>query len=369
MPTTRGWTLIGLAAGVGVLWWLFGEDELLAASVTALVALVLGALWLSVPSLDVTRLGLPAATPVGSSIRLELHLANTGRLPLPVMLVSDPVTGLGTATASLAGIAPGARSVIPYQLDAHTRGIHRVGPVQATVRDPLGLTERRLTVGTGTVLVVHPRVERLSGLPTEARREQGGRVVRSDPAQRTGTDFYTIREFRHGDDLRMVHWPTSAHRDDLMIRQLETPHSPAAGITLDTRDVAYEDDAAFESAVSGVASIHHHLVDHGFEVTVRIGAETLPVGAPQTAVLGRFASVTRSDASDVRPGPRVRDDLLRVVVTGTLDAPLLELARSHRIVVVSHTSPEIPPGARVLHVTPGGSWAQAWRRISGEMRR
>ena len=52
-------------------------------------------------------------------------------------------------------------------------------------------------------------------------------------SQTGGEDFFTLREYQQGDDLRRVHWPSSAKRDELMIRQLEMPWQSRALVVLD----------------------------------------------------------------------------------------------------------------------------------------
>src|SRR5438046_425881 len=58
-----------------------------------------------------------------------------------------------------------------------------------------------------------------------------------------GEDFYALRAYEMGDDLRRVHWPSTARVDELMIRQNEMPWQGRATVLLDTRAQAHEGDS------------------------------------------------------------------------------------------------------------------------------
>ncbi len=64
-------------------------------------------------------------------------------------------------------------------------------------------------------------------------------TARTRFSQTGGEDFFTLRDYEDGDDLRKVHWPSSAKRDRLMIRQLEMPWQSRALIVLDTEVANY----------------------------------------------------------------------------------------------------------------------------------
>ncbi len=77
------------------------------------------------------------------------------------------------------------------------------------------------------------------------------------------------RGYRRGDDLRRVHWRSTARYGELMVRREEQPQRSRATVLLDTRGVAFEGagpDSAFEWAVSGAASSLVHLLEQGFSV-------------------------------------------------------------------------------------------------------
>jgi len=55
---------------------------------------------------------------------------------------------------------------------------------------------------------------------------------------RVGDDFYALRPYVVGDDMRKVHWPSTARRDELMVRQDELPWQGRVTIPQPLRDYA-----------------------------------------------------------------------------------------------------------------------------------
>jgi uncharacterized protein (DUF58 family) len=151
-----------------------------------------------------------------------------------------------------------------------------------------------------------------------APRQSGGRVVASVepvPARAQaadGEEFLTLRGYEVGDDLRRVHWRSTARVGDLMIRQDEAQWRARAIVVLDTRPDAH-DAASFETAVEATASIVDRLT------RMRRRVEILTSNGQS---LG---------ASSVRSGAAVMD-LLATIEPGGDDrlAGMLAALRAHR---------------------------------------
>src|SRR4029450_12089349 len=112
-----------------------------------------------------------------------------------------------------------------------------------------------------------------------------------------GDEFYTTREYRDGDDLRKVHWRSSAKKGQLMIRQEERPWQARAVIALDLRLAAHRGQGgrgAGERAVSAAASIALRLGRSGYELSLVAddGQAVRPAGMADqaTGVLDFLAS-------------------------------------------------------------------------------
>jgi uncharacterized protein (DUF58 family) len=384
MPTTRGWALLGAGLALIVLWWLLGDEELLLAGVFLILGegAALAYVRLYRPVLRVGRRLGTTTVSSGETVQVTLSLNNPRRRIMRNLSVIDVVEQLGSARFEVSRIAPSETVTATYRVMCRPRGIYQVGPSQAISSDPLGLAE--LPAGHGPIdhLVVYPTVERLNGFPVVRGQDPSMAAARPEHAQRGGEDFYTLREYQRGDDLRRVHWPSSAKMDRLMIRQLETPWQSRALVMLDVRPSVYESDEAFETAVSGAASVVTHLVRSGFEADLWSGDPKALDATRYSAAMERLALV--------QPNPDVNLEAVAahmrqkggggalVIVTGTADRSLVSvqrlLARDYPTTVLlgaSSTTSQTLAGFHRLGVTtvtvpPGSSWAAQWLLSIGD---
>lgn len=380
MPTTRGWALLGAGSAFGVLWWVFGDPELLLVGLFLLVGATAAVLFVRYRSPNIIisrRLGSPAVHD-GDATMITLRIGNQTRRPVSNLRLVDDVERLGVATFEIARLEGGARASASYRVNCSPRGVYRVGPARGSVTDPLGLAELS-TQGTSVDrIVVYPAVERLDGFPIVRGRDPVVHAARPEQNQRGGEDFYTLREYHVGDDLRRVHWPSSAKTDELMIRQMETPWQSRALVLLDVRDTVYESASAFETAVSGAASVINHLVRAGFDADLWAGEANAVDAARYTTAMERLALVQPDPAIDVRAvATRIRHSGgggALVLVTGVPDREMLAvqrlLAHDYRNTILMSVTSTIPQtvigfhraGAVTVVVDPGAKWAPTWMK-------
>ena len=255
MPTRAGWAIAGLGAGTVLLGRLFGWLELFAlgAGLMALVGLAVLLVRARTFTLGVRRTVRPARLHVGESARVELAVANRGRITTPVLTLRDPVAGTVGARVRLAPLPTGKERQAAYRLPTSRRGVLHVGPLEALRSDPLGLARRRLTVSGTVEVIVYPRVDRIS--PPPGGREQPAAVRNRQMVQAARRDsFRGLREYVAGDDLRLVHWRSSARTGELVVRQDEEPRPRATAVVLDLRRTAHA-GLSLERAVSVAASV------------------------------------------------------------------------------------------------------------------
>ncbi|MDQ3661880.1 MAG: DUF58 domain-containing protein [Actinomycetota bacterium] len=262
MPTGRGWVVACTGLVVLLLGVVFGNQPLqqLGFGLMALVGLALLVVRRGRFSLSATRSVSPARARPQQQVAVELVLTNKGRGAAPMLLLEErlPPGLAGHTRFGLHGIEPGGHREASMQVTPARRGRYSVGPLQISVIDPFGLARTTSEAAPASPLLVHPPVEAL-GLP----REQGERRSMSQASLRRlsggrGEDFYTMREYVEGDDLRKVHWASTAKRGRFMIRQEETPWHTRATVVLDDRAGPYEGRAtssSFERAVSAAASL------------------------------------------------------------------------------------------------------------------
>ena len=144
-------------------------------------------------------------------------------------------------TCSSAPLDPGESAAAAYRLPTERRGILEIGPLDGRRRRPVrprrGVDDRR---GAVAELTVYPHVDddrRRSRRPPATTRSPG--AEHPNALGRRGEDFYALRPYVVGDDLRRVHWPSTARHDELMVRQDELPWQGRATVLLDVRRAAH----------------------------------------------------------------------------------------------------------------------------------
>lgn len=270
MLTDRGKLLVVTAVIAWAISRVFGVPELAMAAVAALAltGLALGYTTLASARLTARRVVHPPRLFHDAEGAVEVRLRNAGRLPTAILQVEDaaPAVIADGGRFVLSPLAPGATATVRYRLHGRHRGRFAIGPLTVRLRDPFGLAARGHTFGATDDVVVYPPVWRLPpGVPLGGSQGSGGEG-RPRPFA-SGDELANVREYVRGDDLRKVHWRTTAHRGKLMVRQDESRATPAATIVLDTRASAHRGSgphASFESAVSAAASVAYHVSERGF---------------------------------------------------------------------------------------------------------
>ena len=256
MPTRQGWLVAGGSAVLIAAGRLFGIFELylLAAAGVALVIGSVASVHLAKLRLEVSRELHPPRLHAGAPSRVELRVTNRGARGPPLLTLRDPVGEGRSARVLLAPLRSSQTVRAAYKLPTEKRGVLAVGPLDVEVGDPFGIATLATRAAGTTDLTVWPAIDDITPLPHTQGDEPHGDVDHPSALRPTGEDFYALRHYVEGDDLRRVHWPSTARRDDLMVRLDEMPWQGRATILLDTRRGAFGGQA-FERAVSAAASI------------------------------------------------------------------------------------------------------------------
>ncbi len=382
MPTVRGWAATGAAAALGLLWLAFGEQLLLGGAAFLLLAVLFGVAYVRriAPQVSVTRQLLPHQVREGEVAMVVVTLV--AHRSLSHAHIRDTVEGLGTAEFVADVVSAEDPLTGRYEVVCRPRGVYRVGPTDVRIRDPFGMAERGGEAGRIDRLVVFPAVDPLEGFPLVRGQDPNVATARTRYSQTGGDDFFTLREYQQGDDLRRIHWPTSAKRDQLMIRQLEMPWQSRALVVLDPDASSYPGQEAFEQAVRGAASVLHHLYGTGFQPTLWTGrATSTPVSSGETYALAmeELATVMPDEGLDLRNAlPRLRRRGVAggalVLVTGQAGerhlAVYRTLGRDYTRTIVLAVTDEVDStmlrfrqaGVVTVLAPRGTSWGPAWQQ-------
>jgi uncharacterized protein (DUF58 family) len=208
------------------------------------------------PRLVVARRADPDRVARGEPASMTLTVRNAGRLRSANLLAEDRC-GSRAVPVPLLRLRPGRDTEVRYDVPTDRRGVVAVGPLRVTRRDPLGLVALARPYGETAPVWVHPRIHPMSAVPTGAGRSLDGRV---DGVPHGSITFDSLREYVVGDDLRRVHWRTSARVGELMVRENVDTSLPRLIVLLDNRAAAHPLRSggvaeSFESACEAAASV------------------------------------------------------------------------------------------------------------------
>ena len=387
--TRRGWALLGAAVGLLVAGRLLGTAELSTLGVSGLALIVGAVLWTGtrrVP-LQLVRTIRPDRIQVGGDARVDLELL--ARASAPQVTITDAFDdGRRAARFLTPALEIGGRGRAAYRIPTDRRGRFTVGPAVVGISDPFGISARVVTLGTSDEVIVRPRVHELRSSTGAAghRRARANRQSVVPVPTLAHDEFLALREYAVGDDLRRVHWRSSARLGELMVREDESSWQPRTVLMFDNRAGSHL-GSSYEAAIEAVASIGVRLLRSGRSCEiVTTSGRVLGTGQPgglsiETRLLDELAVVSpepnaplaQSVAALRAPGRRG----LLVIVTGSppdLGAFTTMAGPGAPVTLVSCGAqlPTASPGVTVVDGRPGAlaeSWDRAIERARPPRRR
>ena len=363
----------GLIALVGLV---LGYPSILAMGVTLLVAAGIAVVLAGREAeLGVSRRVIPERVTADEEAISELTITNRGRRAFGASVARERIAGR-FSTIPLSNLEPGETVTVQHRLPTDHRGVYEVGPLVVPRGDPIGLARRGAIGDDVGQLIVHPSTHEI--VPFVARRRRDLEGAPSGEAASGGVTFANLREYVPGDDVRLVHWKTSARTDQLLVRHNIDVHRPRTCVVLDTSASLYRDDA-FEDAVRVAASIVVAAIRRRFPYVVRTTDGTsIQDPAPMLAVLDFFAAVEPNPEPPAKLGATAFDatrgntGLSCAVVTGragvddlqTLGPLRTRFEQMSIIRVGAGQGAEIHElsGATLINASTSGHFAQAWNR-------
>jgi uncharacterized protein (DUF58 family) len=228
--------------------WLIGIQELYALAAAGAVA---GGLSWTVLALRREKLSVqvsPGAplVPRGQALVAQVVVRNASTKTSGLITVSLPVLAPGEQEWSVfcsrsGALAPAGIARAHMDVPTQARGLVTLGPVSVATTDTLGFFERFWSSRTESHVAVHPPCHP----PCLASMDMGRPGTRGQPTNRAGADLQddelaSLRNFRDGDDVRLVHWPTTARLGRPVVRQPERVPETRYAVVVDCRTAAHE---------------------------------------------------------------------------------------------------------------------------------
>ena len=253
MPTSIGWKLLALGAAVVIAGRAFGILEFYVIGAAASTAVVMAlAVRLVHPSrLSIRRRVSSTMVAVSEPLEVQLEVANGARLTSPTVRVSEQVRGAGNVRFGVAPVPGRTAAARNYRLQPARRGVLEIGPTIIEDIDGLGLARRRRILDSRTRVIVHPPIEQLASprlpvggdvsVPIEFRRRSLGLA---------SEEFDVLRPYTEGDDLRHIHWRSTARLDEFIVRRFQPSRPGRLTVVIDTRPPG--DSAAVQDRTTSV---------------------------------------------------------------------------------------------------------------------
>ncbi|NMM98821.1 DUF58 domain-containing protein [Bifidobacterium olomucense] len=248
-----GWAVTGAGVACLVTFLIVGWHELLAFACVSAV-MMCAAILLSLgntrfhASIEVSSRRVTA----GDTVSVIVGIDNAGKTPTATARGDLPI-GQVHERFHIPMLAPGQSKQTNVEFRAISRALLTVGPLRIRKGDPFGLIRHEKELAEHITVFIHPKTVRLNplnaGVPRDLEGQPSGQIVDDD------LDFYGLREYEPGDDVRNVHWLSSAKTGSLMIRQYEATRRTDTSVTIDINPDDYTTGEEFELAVSIHSSI------------------------------------------------------------------------------------------------------------------
>jgi uncharacterized protein (DUF58 family) len=255
--TRRGRFTLALGGGTYLGAWAFGAHVLYAPAVGVLLAVGAAVLWTGFVARPFRlHRQLDRDRPVeGDDVVVRVELESESPLLPATAVLHEPVGRLGDQEVVVARDGRFLRAV--YRLRRVPRGRYRFNGARAVVEDPFGLARREQQLADSSPLLVYPRLARLNVLFAERglRSLGAGKVLLRRPA---GFELHSVREYQSGESLRRVHWPSTARRQQLMVKELEDAPRDEIVVVLDAEaghGVGRPGDSSFDAQVRAAGSL------------------------------------------------------------------------------------------------------------------
>ena len=253
------------------------------------------------PALAVSRSELSLRMREGQSATVTLQLHADRRVSTVVVEEDLPPELGATIRVPIASLGAAQDDEHRYSFTPRRRGVYRVGPASVVWSDPFGLTVHRLPLAEPVEVIVHPATEPVHDRVLTRMWEDPPIRPPSSKPWPTGFEFYGMRDYVPGDDLRRVVWSAVAKTDRMLVRESEQGITDRVTIVIDTdREWHSPGDPSetFETGIRAAASLGTHHLTEGFSVSLLAGGRRLATNlrggtGPRIALLDELARLDR----------------------------------------------------------------------------
>jgi uncharacterized protein (DUF58 family) len=286
----------------------------------------------------------PHAVHRGEAFAMTVIMANRKRLLPALSLRVEPSVASDRARLFVLVLPAGNAVTLRVSDTIAKRGVHPLPDIRVASGFPFGLIEASAVLSDNREILVYPRITplRILGFESSAGHGDVRQSVKSD-----GSEYFSLRDYVPGDDLRRIAWRASARLGNLIVKELEHEAVRFVTIVFDARYDAVAADGQFQPDE-----------DDPFEQTVELGA-SLAVTLLQRQYSVAIVSNDRVLLEGEGAGQSLRIlEFFARIVPLPLDAPdvygkIMPLETAHTTYVCLNANPDswgtVAPVGRVLH--------------------
>jgi uncharacterized protein (DUF58 family) len=189
----------------------------------------------------------------GDDVTVDVVVSNQGRGMKLGLELED--THVSRTRMLVPPLGPGERAVIGTARRASRRGVLDSTEVSLRSGAPFGVARARGSAPATGRTVIYPTVVRLDRVPFLDLVPTRDSAMHTAPRRGSGPEYLGIREYRTGDSMRHVHWPSTARHGQVMVREFEQEHTRRLAIVVDTSADAGEENTPLDAACSVAASV------------------------------------------------------------------------------------------------------------------
>ncbi|OPY67560.1 MAG: hypothetical protein A4E63_02234 [Syntrophorhabdus sp. PtaU1.Bin050] len=276
------------------------EHNLLYVMVSLLTSVLILAHLLPIYSLRCVSGGrsIQSAAFEGDVIDCHIRLANTGRGSRYMIEVVDSFPAgepeLRSPMTFITRLRGRQERNYSFPLTCYKRGEYVIGPLRLRSAYPLGISSisRTLPVPNPTLLV-YPRVFEIPYIPLRANGYMP--MLGVEVTSRAGgcEEFIGVREYKEGDSLKYIHWPSTAKHNRYIVKEFEIRASTEITIFLDLHsksNIGKEKETTLEYAIKIAASIAKYALERGHSIQI-VGYGAKPLVIPYGKGINHMARV------------------------------------------------------------------------------
>jgi uncharacterized protein (DUF58 family) len=318
--TPLGWSVMVAAVVAWILAGALGWVEMAVVATALLVLAVVAALFtIGRTRISISTVVEPRRVTAGDPLTGELRARNDTAVPLTPLTVEFPI-GAGGVSYDLPLLLGGQEHAEVFVVPTQRRGVITVGPVTTVRGDPIGLFRRTQERTERTEVFVHPVVVPLDSFGVGLVRDLEGNTAQAMSA--SDLAFHALREYAPGDDLRHIHWRSSARHGQLLVRQFLDTRRSHLVVIVDADPSSYGSEGEYETAMSVAASLLRRGLLDGYDASFVSGEVMTVRGEGRAALDGCARAVPSAPGQGVleeaaaRGAQAAPDASLVVIVTG-----------------------------------------------------